>query len=351
MSEMSRKDSLKVTAAAGVASIAGESLKAGGSVPYGSVKIPEIEKATITIITDNYYDALRPDSKIAKRYKMKPQTSVYNINLHAEHGLACCVETVVDGKSHLAMFDFGVDSHGVARNMELLEINMKMLEALALSHGHFDHWGALIALLKSQREQVPKGIPLYVGEEAFYERFIQFPTGLQNLEFLDRDQIESLGLVKIVESKEPFPIIPGAYFSGRIARVTEYEKIPPIFLLRRGDNREHDTMIGEQALILNMKGKGLVVLSACAHSGIVNAVRHSQKITGIEKVHAVLGGFHLINAKPEIIQRTIADIKTINPDYIVPMHCTGYEAITSFEKEMPNQFIINTAGTRYQFTA
>lgn len=350
MYEITRRDFLKISAVAGVALIAGEGLKGGSSLAYGG-QIPEIEKATITIITDNYYDALRPDANIAKRYRMKPGTSIYNMNLHAEHGLACCVETVVDGKSHFVMFDFGVDSQGVIKNMELLGIDMKMFEALVLTHGHFDHWGALIALLKSQREKVPKGIPLYVGEEAFSERFVQFPTGLQTLEFLSRDQIESLGSVKIVETKEPFAVIPGAYFSGKIERVTEYEKIPPIFLVQRGDKKEHDLMIGEQALILNLKGKGLVVLSGCAHSGIVNAVKHAQKVTGIEKIHAALGGFHLIGAKPETIQRTVADIKAMNPDYIVPMHCTGHEAIATFEKEMPSQFILNTAGTRYLFTA
>ena len=350
LEEMNRREFLKTSVATGAIVIAGNLLK-GSTAAYGALKIPEIEKATITIITDNYYDALRSDSKIAKRYRMKPKTSIYNMNLHAEHGLACCIETVVDGKSHSFMFDFGVDSQGVSKNMELLNIDFKMFEALALSHGHFDHWGAMIALLKSQGEKVPKGIPLYVGEEAFSERFANFPSGLVSLEFLNRENIESLGLVKVVETKEPSVIIPGAYFSGRIERVTEYEKVPPVFLVQRGDKKEHDMFIGEQALILNMKGKGLVVLSGCAHSGIVNAVKHAQKMTGIEKVHAVLGGFHLTGAKPEIIQRTVADIKAINPDYIVPMHCTGYEAITTFEREMPNQFIINTAGTRYLFTA
>ena len=104
-------------------------------------------------------------------------------------------------------------------------------------------------------------------------------------------------------------------------------------------------------MVLNAKGKGLVVLSGCAHAGIVNTVRHAQKITGVEKVHTVIGGFHLSGAKPELIQRTIADIKAIAPDYIVPTHCTGYEAITAFSREMPDQFIINTVGTRYIITA
>jgi 7,8-dihydropterin-6-yl-methyl-4-(beta-D-ribofuranosyl)aminobenzene 5'-phosphate synthase len=167
---------------------------------------------------------------------------------------------------------------------------------------------------------------------------------------LRREDIESLGFVKIVEVKDPTPIVPGAYLTGRIEQVTEYEKIHPAFVAKRGDKFEQEHFIGEQAVVLNAKGKGLIVLSGCAHRGIVNTVKHAQKMTGVEKVHAVIGGFHLTGAKPELIQRTIADIKMIAPDYIVPTHCTGFEAITAFAKEMPDQFIINTAGTRYIFT-
>ena len=100
---------------------------------------------------------------------------------------------------------------------------------------------------------------------------------------------------------------------------------------------------------MNAKGNGLVVLSACAHRGIVNALRHAQKqkMTGIEKVHAGLDGFQRTGAKPEVIAKPIADVKAIRPDYIVPNHCTGFEAITAFAREMPDQFILNTAGKRY----
>jgi 7,8-dihydropterin-6-yl-methyl-4-(beta-D-ribofuranosyl)aminobenzene 5'-phosphate synthase len=102
---------------------------------------------------------------------------------------------------------------------------------------------------------------------------------------------------------------------------------------------------------MNIKGKGLVVISGCAHRGIVNTVKHAQKISGIDKVHVVIGGFHLTNAKPELIQKTVADIKIIKPDYIVPAHCTGFEAISEFARQMPDQFILNTAGTRYIITS
>ena len=112
---------------------------------------------------------------------------------------------------------------------------------------------------------------------------------------------------------------------------------------------EPDDFRGEQALFFNLKGKGLVVLSGCAHAGIVNTVRHVQNISGIKKVHAILGGFHLINAEPERIWNTVADIQAIDPDIIVPTHCSGFEAVVAFSTSMPEAFTLNTAGTEYTF--
>ena len=278
-------------------------------------------------------------------------------SFHAEHGLSCYIETFVDSKSYACMFDYALDFQGVSKNMELLNLDLKKLEALGISHGHFDHWGNLISILKHNGAKIRKGIPLYVGDENFAHRFVNLPAGLyepsgmQDLGQLKREDIENLGLVKIVEIKEPTLMVPGAYLTGNIERVTEYEKGSPILFIKRGDKMELDLFMGEQSLVFNVKGKGLVVLSSCAHAGIVNTVKHAQKMTGINKVHAVIGGFHLIGAPMPKIQKTVADIKAINPDYIVPMHCSGWEAITTFEKEMPGQFIINTAGTRYIFTA
>jgi 7,8-dihydropterin-6-yl-methyl-4-(beta-D-ribofuranosyl)aminobenzene 5'-phosphate synthase len=220
-----------------------------------------------------------------------------------------------------------------------------------------DHWGNLISILKYNRAKIRKGIPLYVGEEAFSRRYVNLPavydpvSGLNDLGQLNREELDSLGMVKIIEIKDPTPIVPGAYLTGSIERVTEYEKGSPILLIKRGDKMEPDLFMGEQSLVFNVKGKGLVVVSSCSHAGIVNTVKHAQKITGIEKVHAVIGGFHLIGAPMPKIQKTIADIKAINPDYIVPMHCSGWECITSFQREMPNQFVLNMAGTRYVLTA
>ena len=140
-------------------------------------------------------------------------------------------------------------------------------------------------------------------------------------------------------------------FSGYIDKVTDYEAIPPSLLIERKGALVQDDFNGEQAIVFNVKERGLVVLSGCAHVGIVNTIRHAQKITGIKKLHMIIGGFHLINAKTEIIMKTVADIKAMEPDYIVPTHCTGFEAIATFYREMPKQFILNTVGTKYVITA
>ena len=351
--EINRREFIKTSLATGALVLAGDMIKGGINLAYGAVKIPEVEKATVTVITDNYCDALKQHYKIARRYGIgiKPETDMYKMNLNGEHGLSYHVETVLGGNPHSFLFDYGMVFPGVSRNMELLNINLRTVEALGLSHGHIDHFGAFLEILKSKEDEFRKGIPLYVGEEAFAERrFIKLPEGLHHMGQLKREDIESLGFVKIVEIKDPTPIVPGAYLTGRVERVTEYEKVAPYLLIEREGKLVPDSLLGEYAVVLNLKGKGLIVLVGCAHPGIVNIVKHAQKMTGIDKVHAVMGGFHLTGAKPELIQRTVADIKAINPDYIVPTHCTGYEAITVFEREMPGQFIINTVGTRYLFT-
>jgi 7,8-dihydropterin-6-yl-methyl-4-(beta-D-ribofuranosyl)aminobenzene 5'-phosphate synthase len=335
--EMSRRDFLKASAATG-ASLLASDLFSTDPIAYGAVDIPEVEKITITIITDNYTETTRPSYKIANRYTAG--------NLYAEHGLSCHIETVVDGHSHSLLFDFGRTFQAVSPNIDTLKIDFDKLEALALSHGHTDHWGDLVGILKSRREKISKEIPLYVGEEAFAERGQGQRVAHRPPKIED---IEGLGFVKIVEIKDPTPIISGAYLTGRIEKVTDYEKVDPGRWVKIGDDRKPETFVGEQSVVLNLKGKGLVVITGCGHVGIVNTVKHAQKIAGVRKVHAIMGGFHLTGAKEEIIQRTVADVKTIAPDHIVPMHCTGFEAMMAFAKELPDQFILNTVGTRYIF--
>jgi 7,8-dihydropterin-6-yl-methyl-4-(beta-D-ribofuranosyl)aminobenzene 5'-phosphate synthase len=343
---MGRREFLKFSMATGALLAAGGATKED-VMAQTTAGITEVDKVTIWVLTDNYYDALRPDAKITKRYRVLPGKSI-----HAEHGLSYYVESVVNGKTTSCMFDYGLDPVGVMNNIAMLGLDLGKANAFSLSHGHFDHWMAAVEILKKNQSKISRGTPFYLGEEAFLRRYSLRPgtNDAMDIGQLKKEDIEALGL-KVVEVKDPFQVIPGAYFTGNIPRVTAYEKINPSLLVKRGETREPDDFQGEQALFFKVKGKGLVVLSGCAHRGIVNTVKQAQKVAGTDKLIAVMGGFHLINAKPEIIEQTVADIKAMKPDHIVPTHCTGFEAVTAFGKAMPAEFVLNTAGTQYTFAA
>lgn len=333
------------------AAAAGTVLYVGTIIPGAAwgeeiIRIPEAERIVVTVITDNFADSSQPSYKIAQR--LKRVNSPLDNAPHAEHGLSYLIETVVDDKAHACLFDFAADARGVMKNMKLLKIDLSQVEALGISHDHWDHQAAFLEIMKAGKGEFKRGLPLYVGEQFFAGTYQRQPNGkIVSLLALNRQDVDALGFLKIVEVKAPTPIIPGAYLPGRVKQVTDYEKVSRGFVAKKGDEYVQETFPGEQAVILNAKGKGLVVISSCAHRGIVNTVKHAQKMTGVEKVYLVMGGFHLTNAKPEVINKTVADIKAINPQFIVPTHCTGFDAITAFRREMPDQFILNTAGTRY----
>jgi 7,8-dihydropterin-6-yl-methyl-4-(beta-D-ribofuranosyl)aminobenzene 5'-phosphate synthase len=309
--------------------------------------VTEVDKLTIWVLADNYYDANEPEGKITKRYRQSLGKSA-----HAEHGLSFYVETVTGGKTSACMFDYGINPVGVLNNIALLGLDIGKANAFSLSHGHYDHYSSLLGILKQNKSRIAPGTPFYVGEEAFAHRYVVRPGATEPTDYgqLRKEDIEAFGL-KVVETKTPVEIVPGAHLTGNIGLVTSYEKMPASLQIKRSEKLEQDDMKGEQAVFFNVKGKGLVVLSGCAHRGIVNTVKQAQKSAGTDKIHAIMGGFHLITAKPEVIQSTVADIKAMKPDYIVPTHCTGFRTMVAFSREMPNEFVLNTAGTRYTFTA
>lgn len=344
--EMDRREFLKYSLVTGALIAAGDGIMES-VMAQAATGVTEVDKLTVWVLTDNYYDSNRADVKGTKRYRAMPGKSI-----HAEHGVSFYAETTVNGKTSTCMYDYGFDPVGVMNNIALLGIDVGRVNAFSLSHGHYDHYTSAVSILKQNQSRIAGGTPFFVGVEAFARRYSLRPGATEptDLGQLKKEDIEALGL-KVVEVKTPVEIAPGAYFTGNIERVTSYEKVPTSFQIKRGEKIEHDTFPGEQAVFFKVKGKGLVVLSGCAHAGIVNTAKQAQKVAGTDKIHAIMGGFHLINAKPEVIQRTVTDIKAMKPDIIVPAHCTGFEAVVAFSKEMPNEFVMNTAGTQYTFAA
>ena len=367
--EVTRRDFLQGSLVAAATLMAGGLLTKVSSADGGVITIPEVEKLKITILADNYFLSTPSTNSLLTRYTVGP-----NVSIHAEHGLSYYIETVIGGKSHAFLFDYGLDFDGIKKNMNLLEIDLAKVEAFGLSHGHYDHFGNLVDMLRYYGEQAgliqgkrldkwsdqasdhhaagkqAAKMPLYLGPEAFSHKYSKRADGsISDFGSLNRQEIEELDFVNIVENTDPTAIVPGGYLTGTIEKVTDFEKIPASSLIEREGQIVVDDFKGEQGLVFNVKGKGLVVLTSCAHVGIVNTVKHSQKITGVDKVHAVMGGFHLMTAKKPVLDRTIAEIKQIAPDFIVPMHCSGFEAASAFYQAMPNQCIFNTVGAKYSF--
>ena len=167
---------------------------------------------------------------------------------------------------------------------------------------------------------------------------------------MNEDDLKNAG-AKIIKSKDPYTLASDlVLLTGEVERNTIFEQGFPWAEAKINGEWIVDPFKDDQGIIIKLKDKGLVVISGCAHAGIINTINYSKKITQTEKVHAVLGGFHLTGPLfKQIISPTIEEMKKINPDYLVPMHCTGWDAINQFKEEMPDNVVINTVGTTYIF--
>jgi 7,8-dihydropterin-6-yl-methyl-4-(beta-D-ribofuranosyl)aminobenzene 5'-phosphate synthase len=316
-----------------------------------SVKLNEVDKVEILTLQDNYVDMVSMDSNEIVQRPMPIEDMEIKTSIQAEHGFASVVSVTREGRTRSMMFDFGFSENGAACNAETLRADLSQVEVLALSHGHLDHTGGMKELVRRiGREK----LQLILHPAAFKgPRYIKMPGGLK-LFFpnFNRAVPEGLGL-SVCETSEPSSLLDGdVVFLGEIPRKTEFEKGMPMAFFEENGEEKWDPIEDDTALLANVKGKGLVVLSGCAHSGIVNTVLYAQELSGLARVHAVMGGFHLTGpAFAETIGPTLEALKKIGPDYLIPTHCTGHTAIRRFEDEMPRQFLLNMSGTKMVFSA
>jgi 7,8-dihydropterin-6-yl-methyl-4-(beta-D-ribofuranosyl)aminobenzene 5'-phosphate synthase len=310
------------------------------------VSLKELDRVEVLTLMDNFVDVLLEDTKVVSRPPKAIGTEIPTDTLLAEHGLSLLVKVQHGAEKHTILFDTGYNSMGVLHNMAKLAVDPNEMEAIVLSHGHMDHTGSLHPIL----QKISNPIPLVVHPDAFlYPRFVEekdgsrrrFPRTLVR-EDLDRRNVE------LLESKTPTPILDETILvTGEVERTTEFEKGMPNALIERDGNLEPDPIKDDQALVMHLKDKGLVVVSGCSHAGIVNTVRYAKKLTGVAKVHAILGGFHLSGAFFEkIVDKTIDELKALSPVVVVPMHCTGRKAMEQFSREFPSSFVLNSVGSK-----
>ena len=309
-----------------------------------SVSLREIDRVEITVLVDNYTDLLLlQGSKVVKRGAVAPPDAFL-----AEHGFSCFIKTSERGEEHAFLMDVGISGTCLLNNADLLKVDLGKVEAVVLSHGHFDHCYALNKILG----RLPKGVAVILHPEAFLNRRLNIaPLGMQvPLPSLEEASLRKAGL-NIQRVREDSTLGSGQVLVlGEIERVTEFEKGFPWAEAEVGGKWVKDPFPDDRGVAFRVKNKGLVVIGGCSHAGIINTVKHAQKVSGTGKVHAVLGGFHLTGPLFDpIIKPTIDEMKKIGPDYIVPTHCTGWKAINEFAREMPDQFLLNCVGTTYVF--
>jgi 7,8-dihydropterin-6-yl-methyl-4-(beta-D-ribofuranosyl)aminobenzene 5'-phosphate synthase len=316
-----------------------------------SVQLKEVDKVEILTLQDNFIDIAANDGTTVVQRPASQDGSGNRVSILAEHGFSAVVSLAAEGKSRKALFDFGFSEQGALQNARTLGVDLAGIEAMVLSHGHMDHHGGLPAFVQRLGG---KSIELVLHPAAFRgSRYVKLSEERRlRLPSPDREWLEKAG-VRVVPSRTPHLLLDGALlFLGEVPKRTEFERGMMKARYEEGGVEKFDPIEDDSAVVAHVKGKGLVVLSGCAHSGIVNTVAYAQQVTGVERVFAVMGGFHLTGADFEpIIEKTTEALKAISPRYIVPAHCTGRKASIHIEREMPENFLLNMSGTKMVFAA
>lgn len=316
-----------------------------------TLQIRAVDRVEILTLQDNIIDLVLQDNNAVIQRAMPIVGMEMKNSIQAEHGFSSLI-TVTDGDaSRCMLFDFGFSEQGAAQNADALGADLTVVEEMALSHGHLDHVGGIRQLVEKTGK---RDIPLVLHPAAFRNpRFkkisdefkVYFPA-------FTREKAEAAGAA-VVDTDKPYPMLDhGAAFLGQIPRATTFEQGTPNLFCEIDGREKQDPFDDDSAMVFNVRDKGLVVVSGCAHAGIVNTVAYARQTTGVGQVMAVMGGFHLGGHDVDTVVRpTIDALKAFHPTYIIPTHCTGRLAVQMIEKEMPDQFILNMSGTRLTFSA
>jgi 7,8-dihydropterin-6-yl-methyl-4-(beta-D-ribofuranosyl)aminobenzene 5'-phosphate synthase len=319
------------------------------------IELEPVERVRVTILMDNVTDPLIPDQEPATRVswpkalaggapRVSTRFATVPDALIAEPGFSALVRVEKDGRERTLLFDTGVSPNGVVENLRRLGLSLEDVEVIVLSHGHWDHVTGMEGVAGALGRAA---LPVLIHPEFWARRRIRFP-GLDPAELpaTSRSALEGAGF-EIVEERQPSFLLDGSVLiTGEVDRTTEFETgFKGHEALRDGDWQADPLILDDQALALRVGG-GLVILSGCGHSGIVNTVRYAQKLTGSQRVAAVIGGFHLSGPMFEpIIGPTVHAFDELEPSLLMPAHCTGWKAVHQLAARFPDAFVQSAVGT------
>jgi len=336
-------------------------------------KVPEIDRVAVRVVVDSYQFAVAPSRKVSD---VEIEHFGWGIGggkppgktLISEFGLSMHVESRRGTETRNVLMDFGFTPDALVNNANLVGIDSAALDALALSHGHYDHFGGLAGFLMQNNGKLKAKLPIYIGgEEAFCSREWTAPPVRGDFGALDRKALEDAN-VAVTYAEGPALIADHGFTTGHIGQ-TSFEKLLSPSAMKIGvdhgigcyadklpeDERTKavipDQFRHEIAIAFNVRGRGLIVLTSCSHRGVINAIKQAQAVSGIKKVHAVIGGFHLAPYKEDYVRDTITALKDIDIDYVIPLHCTGEPFYELAKAELPNKLLRSYTGTRFVFAA
>ncbi len=327
--------------------------------PKAPFAAPVVDHLSVQVVVDSVYekfirDTTHPAVKI-EHLRQVPGRQM--TTLAGEWGLSLHLESAGGGAKAQYLLDFGYTPEVLTRNFDLLDIDERKIDGLILSHGHRDHYGGLAGFVDRYRAHMKGDLALYVGaENVFREKWIKAPDGeVVSWGALDRTALTAQKVAPVCCGVPH--VLPGAFTSGYIER-NSFEKVSGGSMVEpeehfteaeRGGKLVQDTHPEEHATCYVVKGKGLVVISSCGHAGIVNSVRTAMKVANVDKLHAVIGGFHLSPAPQDYVDHTIDELEKLKPDVVVPMHCTGAAFIETMRRRMPDRLVTSNIGTRFTF--
>ena len=352
-----------------MASLLGGSKPARAQTIAGSV--PEVDRVSIRVAVDSYQFAVAAGKKVGPvdiqhfgwgLSDDKPPSRT----LISEFGLSMHAESKRGRETRNLLMDFGFTPEALTNNISLLAIDPSELDALVLSHGHYDHFGGLVGFLQKNKGELKAKLPFYIGgEECFCSREWVGPPVRGNFGALDRQVLEQAKLT-VTYAEGPSLVGDHAFTTGQIG-LRSFEKVLSPSTMKVGVDdgigcypdklpQEERTKAAipdqfrhELATAYNLKGRGLVILTACSHRGVVNTIKQAQAASGVTKVHAVIGGFHLAPFAEDYVRQTIAALKEMEVDYVIPLHCSGEVFYELAKAEMPTKLLRSYTGTRFVF--
>ncbi len=308
-----------------------------------------VDRVEVTVVIDNFLDLLMAGEAGVARFQAGDLGAAEQ--LVAEHGFSALVTVERDGDRRTVLYDAGLTPHAVARNLDVLQVPVNDMRAIVISHGHADHHGGLEGLI---RRRGRSRLPLVIHPDAWRDRRVAFPSGGElRLPPPSRHDLEAEGL-EVVEERAHSLLLDGAVLvSGQIERVTEFETGFPIHEARERGGWQPDPMIwDDQALIVNVRDLGLVIISGCSHAGVINVLLHARRLTGETRVAGLLGGLHLTGGLFEArIEPTVEALRAARVARVLPAHCSGWKAVHAIARAMPEAFVQSAVGTTVTFEA